>query len=198
MNIEDIVAACKYGVATNGYITIADEVLRTLTADDVQTIQRECGSGLLKLPEYEVVFFEWLRSADSAVWDDLWADETQAPYLVSLSHLHRFIGERPGVFAICDLRNTDNFYFAPEMILIKESTAFLGAVRELFLRNERLTPAQLLALEASNGPVDIWHLAYRTNTSVEVFKKAVRQLVEDNVLVHVPDADHLATIFDVQ
>jgi len=199
MTIAELTSHCNHCVTNEGYITLSTEVLTQLDRTSAEHIQQQFGGRtLMMLPDHEVRFFDWLKVNDYAVWSDLWDSETDAPYLVSLSYLPEFIGQRPGVFHIRDLRTTDNYYFAPEMILAKESTAFLGAVNELFLQNRALTTAQLLALEASNGPVDIWHLAYRRNVPVESLKKAVVQLVDDHVLVHVKDADHLATIFDVQ
>lgn len=199
MTIAELTSYCNDCIINEGFITLSSEVLTRLDLTFAEHIQRQFGGRtLMMLPEHEVSFFDWLKENDYTVWSDLWDSDTDAPYLVSLSYLPEFIGERPGVFHIRDLRTTDNYYFAPEMILAKESTAFLGAVNELFLQKRALTPAQLLALEASNGPVDIWHLAYRRNVPVDALKKAVVQLVDDHVLVHVPDADHLATIFDVQ
>lgn len=198
MTFEDFRERCSACIEADGYLSVPLEELQARDPQEIQMLLQLFGNqALIKLPNYEVEFFEWLKQEDATVWDDLWQDDDVAPYLVSLAHVYSFTNPR-GSYAIRDLRNTDNYYFAPEMILAKESTAYLGAVRERFTRNESLTPAQLLALEASVGPVDIWHLAYHRGIPIESLKKAVKQLVEDQVLVHVPNADHLATIFDVQ
>lgn len=199
MTLSEIETLCRDSIQQYGYIRLPDVVLRSMSPSDAKYLQASFGGReLLHLPDHEVAFNEWLKQADPAVWADLWDAGTEPPYLVSLAYIADFIGEQPGVFAIRDLQSTDNYFFAPEMIVEKESTAFLEAVRDLFLRREPLTPAQLLALQASNGAVDIWHLAYRQNLTLDSLKLAVRQLVDDHILVHVPNAEHLAALFDVK
>lgn len=199
MTSRELIEHCEQSLTDKGCIDLDPEVLRSLSASTAGAAQERYGARqLLRLPAHEIEFFEWLRETQPVVWQDLWSDETQPPYLVSMAYLTDFVGAHPGVFSIRDLQTSDNYYFAPEMIIEKESTAFLDAVADLFSRKQPLTPAQLLALHASKGPVDIWHLAYHSGIDVDTLKHAVRQLVDDRILVHVPDAAHLAALFDVQ
>jgi hypothetical protein len=199
MTSEELIDNCLTSIADRGHIVLSADVLRDLSPENVEAIQQALGTReLMMLPEHEIRFYEWLREADAEVWNDLWAGDTRAPYLVSLAYLSLFTGERPGVFHIRDLRSVDNYFFAPEMILEKESVAFLEASRNLLAGRQPMSPAQLLALEASMGPTDVWHFAYRHNLPVLTVKLAVRQLVDDRILLHVPDADHLTAIFDVR
>lgn len=186
-------------IVTDNHIIFDDAELKTMSADDVARIQQDYGARhLMRLPSYEIDFMEWLKTADPPVWNDLWENSPDEPYYVSLAFLNEVTGDNAGSgWIIRDLVSTENFYFAPALFIEKESTAFIDASKERFLRNDSLTPAQLLAVEASMGPVDIWHFAYRHDLSINVVKRAVRELVDDRILLHVPDADHLSQFFDV-
>ncbi len=199
MTTEELIAHCESSLAEHGHIVLDDDVLQSLSQYHVELLQNRYGTHeLLRLPSYEIAFFDWLRSEDAEVWNDLWAGDTRAPYLVSFAYLPAFTGSRRGTFDIRDLKSVDNYYFAPDMLVDKESAVYLAAVRDRFAGGQPLSAAQLLALEASTGPVDIWHLAYRYKLPVLTMKLAVRQLVDDHILVHVPSAEHLAAIFNVR
>jgi hypothetical protein len=131
------------------------------------------------------------------VWRDLWEADEQ-PYLVSLAHLPNLSGpEANGIYVIRDLLSVPNYYFSPELFLEKESADYMAAVRERFTQRDALTLAQMLALEASVAAIDIWHFAYRYDVDLDTAKKAVQTLVDDRILIHVPQADHLSQYFDV-
>ena len=55
---------------------------------------------------------------------------------------------------------------------------------------------QLLALQISAEPIDIWHFAYKNKFEIETAKKAAESLVEDNALVHFKEAEYLAQFVD--
>ena len=190
---------CEASASSRGVISFTDDELQSLTLADAEEIQREFGSrALLMLPAHEIAFYDWLRTADPAVWSDLWGDDAHAPYSVSLTYLKDFMGgSGKGAFLICDLQTQDNYYFTPDMLLEKESTAFVNAVRERFLSGDTLTVEQALTVEISAGPVDIWHFAYLRGIDLDRAKKAVASLVDDRIIVHVRSADHLSTFFDV-
>ena len=133
------------------------------------------------------------------VWKDLWEGEPDAPYLISLSFLADFADSNDkGAFLICDLQSTDNYYFTPDMLLEKESTDFVSAVRDRFLSGGTMTVEQALTVEISAGPMDIWHFSYLRGVDLQRAKKAVASLVEDRIVVHVPKAEHLSSFFDVE
>ncbi len=191
---------CEASITAHGWVELPAEELAHLSTDDADALWAEFGSrALFRLPLQEIEFFEWLRRHDPAVWSDLWGDEVHAPYLVSLSYLKDFVGSPgKGAFLIRDLQTQDNYFFTPDMLLEKESTAFVGAVRERFMAGERMTVEQALTVEISAGPVDIWHFAYLRNIELDRAKRAVESLVEDRIIVHVRSADHLSTYFDVE
>lgn len=191
---------CQASLVANGWVELTPSEIAHLTQQDAEDIFAEFGSrALFRLPSHEIDFFEWLRAHDPEVWNDLWADDVNAPYLVCLSYLQDFVGAvGKGAFLIRDLQTQDNYFFTPDMLLEKESTAFVGAVRERFMAGERMTVEQALTVEISAGPVDIWHFAYLRNIELDRAKRAVESLVEDRIIVHVRSADHLSTYFDVE
>jgi hypothetical protein len=199
MTNGEVLNEAEASVTQHGHIRLSEQTLNALTAACVFALRDRYGSRvLMRLPDQEVAFFVWMRQEDPASWTDLWGGEEE-PYLVSLAHLEDLVGEsRTRGFMIRDLIGVDNFFFSPNLLIEKESDAFIGAVRERFSANQSLTPAQLLALEASLGPIDIWHFAYRHQIPLDTAKRAVAQLVDDRILLHVPRADHLVQYFDVQ
>ncbi len=198
MILTDLTNTVDASLAQHGHIRFTDEVFRTMDPIQVDAIRQKYGTrALLMLPEHEIAFMEWLKENDRPVWDDLWAAEP-VPYLVSLAYLSDFAGKNVGGgYVICDLAVEDNYYFSPQLLLEKESNDFVGAIRDRFASRRSLTPAQLLALEASMGPVDVWHFAHRHDLPIDRVKAAVQELVSDRILLHVPNADHLVQYFDV-
>jgi hypothetical protein len=148
------------------------------------------------LPEKEIIFFEWLKINDTPVWNDLWNDELLEPYIVSLIFLPVLIKRGYRGFPICDLIENDNYYFTPQHLADKESEIFSESAKTIYLNKGKMTIPQLLAMEISLDPIDIWHFAYKHQISVAECKKAVLDLVNDEVLVHLKDASHLSTFID--
>lgn len=198
MTIDELVDLCSSSIKATGHIAFSDSVINEMSKEQAATlIERFAMSSLLHLPQHEVAFFDWLKIKDRPAWDDLWMDEPQAPYLISMAFLSEFAENgKEGQFVICDLQMTDNYYFTPEMLLERESVDFVEAVRDRFLSSGSLSPEQALTVEISAGPTDIWHFAYRRGVDLGRAKQAVAALVEDRILVHVPRADHLATYFE--
>ncbi|MFN4907428.1 MAG: hypothetical protein ACK475_02160 [Bacteroidota bacterium] len=196
---ETLRQICSSSISVNGALILTSDQLASMSEEDAEDIREEFGThALLRLPDHEVTFYEWLRTGDPAVWTDLWGDEAQAPYLVSMTYLKDFVGAiGKGAFLICDLQTQDNYFFTPDMLLEKESTAFVAAVRERFIGGGTLTVEQALTVEISAGPVDIWHFAFLRGIDLQRAKKAVDSLVDDRIIVHVRSAEHLSTYFDV-
>ncbi|MBK7577122.1 MAG: hypothetical protein IPI24_06770 [Ignavibacteria bacterium] len=199
MTTEELIERAENSIAENRSLTISTEELVGVTPEQAELLQKKFGSRLLMhMPEHEIAFQEWLKVNDHVVWKDLWDDQEDPPYTISLAFLPDMIGKpNEGAFFICDLQNTDNYFFTPDMLLDKESTDFVSAVRDRFVGGRTLSPEQALTVEISAGPTDIWHFAYRRGVDLERAKKAVAALVEDRIIVHVPKADHLSTHFDV-
>ncbi|MBC8125116.1 MAG: hypothetical protein H7X70_05230 [Candidatus Kapabacteria bacterium] len=199
MTLESLVARAEKSVADKTPLLISAEELREITPEQAEALRERFVSHLLlHMPEHEVAFQEWLKVNALDVWKDLWDSVEDPPYTISLAFLADMIGDNgEGAFYICDLQKVDNYFFTPDMLLEKESTDFVTAVRDRFVRGNNLSPEQALTVEISAGPTDIWHFAYRRGVELERAKKAVAALVEDRILVHVTKADHLSTFFDV-
>ena len=197
MTVEQIIDDARSYVDEHGHIRFTDDQLGAISSADVSTVVSALGpSVLMQLPDHEVRFFEWLKTADEPVWKDIWDDGVAEPYLVSLQFLEDFAGVNTnGVFHICDLQSVVNYYFTPEMLYEQESRDFIAAVKERFVERAPLTPAQAFSLEVSVGPVDLWHFCFRNGVDVAKAKAAVQTLVDDKILVHVPTTDHLSDFF---
>ncbi len=173
-------------------INIPQEIFSQISPEIAnELVQRYSQDTLVYLPENEIKFFEWLKENDYQVWEDLWGGVAEDPYVVSISFLPLLI-KKFGGFPICDLINNDNYYFTDEMIIKKTSHLLLETLREKYLNREKLTIAQALLLEISVAPTDIWHFAYYHKISIEEAKMAVKELVEDNLIVHLKSAEELA------
>lgn len=198
MTVAEIVKDVQSGVEERGHARFSNQHLADLTPDDIAKVVAALGpSVLMQLPDHEVRFFDWLKSADPPVWKDIWEDGVAEPYLVSLQFLQDFCGSNThGVYHIRDLQKEVNYYFAPQMFYEKESRDYLAAVKERFTERASLTTAQALSLEASFGPLDLWHFCFRNGVDLAVAKKAVQTLVDDKILVHVPTAEHLSRYFE--
>lgn len=199
VKIDNLLITTRQQLDEHGHVRYSSDEFQSMSQDHVAAIQDAYGAtALMRLPDHEVAFFEWLRVNDPAVWNDLWSDVADAPYLVSLQYLSDFAGaEAGGKFLIRDLQSVPNYYFTPEMVLEKESADFLAATRARLEDRASLTLGQAFALQASLGPMDLWHFAYEHGKSVDAVKTAVAALVEDRILVHVPTTEHLTDHFDV-
>jgi hypothetical protein len=92
---------------------------------------------------------------------------------------------------ICDLQTTANYYFCIKNMVDEESKIIIEAAQDLFKNKKPLTVPQLLALEISLDPIDIWHFAYKHEIDLNVAKAAVTQLVDDGALVHLKEYEYL-------
>lgn len=179
------------------YIVFPAEILSGMTAEQADMIVKRFGAHtLMQLPASEITFFEWLKTADEKVWNDLWLDENvNEPYLIGISFLPVFLDSSRG-FPICDLVNSDNYYFSSAHMPDDEAGIFVEAVKERYMQGNALTVQQLLAMEISIAPIDIWRFSYHHHIPLERAKQAVHQLVADEVLIHLPQADQLNTFLD--
>jgi hypothetical protein len=158
----------------------------------IQLIRTFGSSLLIKLPPKEIAFFEWLKAEHVDIWVDLWVDQdSEMKYIVSLSFLPLLLDPVRG-FPICDLISNNNYYFTPAHLIGSDITFFVEAVKERFLQKESLTIAQLLALEISMAPIDIWRFSYHHGLDILAVKKAVEQLKEDEMLMHCMSHEELA------
>ncbi len=182
--------------AENHFIEFSDDIFQALNKELAEALAKKFGaSHLIKLPLREIKFFEWLQKNDIEVWNDLWGETDEDPYIVGMSFLPILLDKMRG-YPICDLMNNENYYFTASHIVDKESEMLLESAKTRFINNEELTTAQLLILQISVSPTDIWHFAYNFNIDLNEAKKAVDELVQDNALVHLKEAEHLAPFID--
>lgn len=192
MTNEEIINWFKQERNKKTPIHIPEEIFSQLSNEVSEEIVRLFSRDtLFYLPEKEIQFFEWLKENDFAIWNDLWGNVEEEPYVVSISFLPLLL-KKYGGFPICDLTSNENYYFTNEMIIEKTAHLLLETLREKYLRQEPLTIAQALLLEISMTPVDIWHFAYYHNIPIEQAKSAVQELVEDKLLLHIKKTDELA------
>lgn len=196
-DFDSLLSWCADEVHGGRIIEFPREVFASLSPDVAKILAESlAGEALIRLPEKDVRFFEWLRAADEPVWQDLWGgDNPNEPYVVSMAFLPLLLDPVRG-FPICDLLDNDNYYFAPIHILDGDAEQFLSAIKERFLAKQRLTPAQLLALEISLAPIDVWRFAYHHEIPLDTAKKSVENLVADGILVHFRTAAELANFIE--
>ena len=180
----------------SSYIQFPEDMFSEISPETAKKLSsRLSGTTLMKLPHYELNFFEWLKKADPNVWKDLWNTE-EIPYIVGLSFLPKLVEKNGRGFPICDLRANDNYYFSTDHMVDEESKILLETSQKLFLEKKELTVTQMLVVEISIAPIDIWHFSYRHKIKLDEAKKSVEELVEDGALVHLKDAEHLAGFID--
>jgi len=197
---NNFIENCYKSLEKYNYIYFTNEEFDSLNEDTVNEILNEfSGRFLFRLPEAEIKFFEWLKENDLAVWNDIWSDEISEPYLVSVNLLPVIMNLDGRGFPICDLQTVDNYYFSMDNMVDNESKILIEASQDLFRNNKSLSPAQMLALEISLDPIDIWHFAYKHKIDLEVAKEAVHSLVADYALVHLKEAEYIAPFvnFDI-
>ena len=192
MNKDEIINWFKTERDKKVPIKIPEDIFAQITSEIAEEIVKLFAQDtLFYLPEKEVKFFEWLKKNDYEIWNDLWGDVEEEPYVVSISFLPLML-KKFGGFPICDLTNNVNYYFTNEMIVQKTSHLLLETLREKYLRQEPLSIAHALLLEISVSPVDIWHFAYYHNITIQEAKAAVNELVEDNLIIHLKKAEEIA------
>ncbi len=188
----NITELCGSLYHSDGLLDIPEELYNTLSKEQAIEIAEYFKNDILiSLPQKEIDFFEWLKINDEKIWNDLWIDEINEPYLVSIIFLPLLIYSEFKGFLICDLINNDNYYFSPKLMVDEESKIMVESSKERYLNKDSLTVAQLLALTISYSETDIWHFAFKYNFEIERVKKSVAQLVEDNVIIHLTEAAHL-------
>lgn len=184
-------------VSATAVLDIPAELIAALDFAKAVALAQEFGAHqLVTLPANEREFFTWLSENDPDVWHDLWGGVDEDPYVVSLAFLPYFIDPSRG-FPICDLETTPNYFFAEPMLHTAESKDFVEAVRQRFIAKQPLTVEQLLALEVSVAPIDIWHFAWHHGLTLADSKRAVQRLHDDNILLHIPSATDLANYIEV-
>lgn len=179
---------------SNGYVYFTDSEIDQLSDADIDEINEFFGgTALLGLPGRERSFFDWLRKADPDVWNDLWEDATDG-YRVGLSYLRFFKQERNG-FPICDLVETDNYWFCSRHLKPKANEHF-ATIQAKTARSEALSVEDKLLAEILNASIDIWHFCFYHDVDIDQAKQAVDTLYHADKIVHLPSRDDLLKYID--
>lgn len=171
------------------YISFSKSELLSLSAEQTRhLIDYFHGYTMMRLPESEQVFFEWLKENDARVWDDLWGTEEDL-YLTSVDLLGNFTGETGG-FPICDLLEIPNYWFTKDHIKSKGMEA-LQEILTLAEAGADLSAEQQFLLQVSGQNTDIWHFCFMFDVPVAEMKKAIEDMVYKGWIVHLPDREDL-------
>ncbi len=197
MNIKALIEKKDAQKKEKQYIQFSEKELETMRPDEAERIIEHFGGNtLVRLPESEIRFFEWLKKEDQAVWNDLWEDDQEdESYLVSVDFLREFIRETPS-FPICDLIDVPNYWFTFRHIKPKGLEYLQEEIRLKVETDQDLTLEELFLLEISVSSTDIWHFCHRHEVPVERMKKAVSEMVYKGWIVHLTDRDDLVRYLD--
>jgi len=193
MTTTKLIELCNRQLSENSIIDLPENVFSSLTLEQAESIVAHFqGNVFLRLPLKERLFFDWLKIKDEPVWNDLWNDESvEPPYIVSVIFLPMLLDEVRG-FPICDLLTEDNYYFTNDHFISDEADVLIEAVKERFLAQQTLTVSQLLVLEISMSPIDIWRFAYHHKIELHHAKNAVQLLTDEKLLIHLKSSEDLA------
>ncbi len=161
---------------------MSDAEMSDLSAEQAQELVARFGSNtLIRLPQREQQFFEWLRQNDPPVWNDLWGDD-EDPYVVSLGYLNDLLPKRRG-FLICDLVEQQNLIFSEQSITPDEGKLMLNAALDVVAAKGRLTMDQAFMVELWRAPIDIWRFTYMYGVSLDEAKRMVLWLISEGALL---------------
>ncbi len=197
MSIQNLLEDKEAQVGRQGFIEFSEEELKSLNSVDLRYLLDVFkGHALMKLPASEIRFFEWLKKADRAVWDDLWADAEDEVYLVSINYLSHFVGRDLG-FPICDLVDEPNYWFSPRHIKPKGREE----LDDIFLKVEqeiKLNLAEYFLYNLNMASFDIWHFCYKHQIDLSTLKTIIEDLVYKGQLVHLTNRDDLVRYLDFE
>jgi len=189
MNIEKLLEQKDQQRQEKNFISFSAEELSALKPQEIKhIIEFFHGYTLMQLPQSEIKFFEWLKKADKDVWDDLWGDLVDT-YLVSIDFLKSLSGDNPQ-FQICDLVETDNYWFSPRHIKPKG----MEELEEIVLKIEggqKLNVQDVFLFQLSQNPQDLWHFCYEHKIDTARMKSLISDMVYNGFLVHLTSRDDL-------
>ena len=197
MNIDELIQSLEDQMIDSviRIINISDEQIAALTPSDIIEMKNHFGGNtFMKLPEKEILFFEWLKKEDPDVWLDLWSNEEEA-YIVSTLFLNQLTADANG-FPICDLIRNDNYFFTERHIKIPDGVAALQEAIQKITSHKTLTVGEALLYEAYCAPIDIWRFAYRHHIPLQSAKNAVDTLDHAALLVHLTKSEDLIDYID--
>jgi hypothetical protein len=195
MDMEKVISRKSEQLKNKNYIEFTDQELQSMRADEAEFfVERYHGFALMKMPKAEIEFFEWLKKNDVAVWNDIWEEEPDM-YLVSTDLLPTFLKSSNG-FPICDLIETDNYWFSERHIKPKGRQE----LEEISLKvenKEKLQITELFLIELLHAPIDIWHFCYRYKFPIQSMKVKIEDMVSNGWLVHLKDREDLVKYIEI-
>lgn len=161
---------------------LTEEELTSLSKEQADELIELFGyNTMIRLPERERTFFDWLQENDKSVWEDLWDEDDERKYYVSMAHLGSFLPGQRG-FPICDLVDQENFYFTSDDITENDGKIFVENALDVISDRGQLSMDQAFAVEVWRGPIDQWRFAWMYNVPLSEVKKMVRWLITEGVL----------------
>lgn len=195
MKDKEILDFCVRSLNEKDYIHLPEQIFENCDKSQAEKVADEFGANaLMRLPEKDIRFFEWLKENDRKIWEDLWGEDEENLYLVGASFMPLFVEGDGRGFPICDLLENDNFYFTIDCMVDEESKVTIETARNRFLAKKPVSCAQLLALEISTAPIDVWRFSYKHDIDLDEAKRAVEILVEDGALVHLKNVEYLSPL----
>jgi hypothetical protein len=179
----------------DGCIRFRDEEWESFSVEDLEQLEKHFhGHAMVRLPDYEIEFFEWLKKNDEPVWNDLWQGDDD-PYLVSSDFIHHFGPEGNG-FPICDLEEVDNYWFHSRHIKPKGMER-LQAVKSHLSDGTKMKFEETLLAEIMRNSIDLWHFCYMYRAPLVAAKARVAAMHRDDLLVHLSNRDDLVKYLDI-
>jgi len=195
MKIELVLSEKEEQLNNNKLIQFSDDELSKLDDKEIlKIINHFHGRAMLKLPPFEIKFFEWLKKNDNAVWNDIWNTEENI-YEISIDFLAQFIKGKNG-FPICDLQDEPNYYFTVEHIKPKGIQQMDDILKKLE-KNEKVNVDELLLYELHLAAVDIWHFCYNYKLTIKKMKKVISDMEYKGWIVHLSKSLDLMRYIEV-
>jgi len=194
MDIKAFISLKEAACSEGNHLYFTREELNNLRPDEAQHLIRHWhGRFMFRLPEEEIIFFNWLKITDQGVWQDLWADASDG-YVVSIDLLREFLPDRTG-FPICDLLNHKNYWFSAGHIK-PAGLQHLSVLLNRLEQDGKMTIAEHLLLEISSHPIDIWHFCYANHLDLQRVKKVIDDMIYQGWIVHLPRREDLIRYID--
>jgi len=193
--IDQLIKSKKKQFETSGFIEFSSDEYAGLSTGDIDKIIFAFrGFGLMKIPASEIEFFEWLKQNDHLVWEDLWAGSDE-PYIISVDFMHHFTKDANG-FPICDLEKIENYWFS-EQHLKPKSTEIFDVIDQKLKNQGKLTIEELLLVEISRYPIDIWHFCYKYKIPLNIARQKIEVLKTQDYLVHLTNREDLVKYIEI-
>ena len=195
MNVDKLVKEKTEYLSKNRILSFSSDELETLRSDEAQHFIRAMQRNILmRLPDDEIAFFEWLKVNDPEIWDDIWEGEEDV-YNVSLALLSQFVGNKNG-FPICDLIDQPNYWFVVEHIKPKGMEQ-IEQIFEKIEKGEQLGSMEMFLAEITQAPMDIWHFSYKYGLSVKSVKVMIEEMVHKGWIIHLSDREDLVKYVEI-